>query len=533
MQIPAILLAKKKGWRVYVADADAEAPGIKYADEFVNIDLKDRISMLEAAKKIKIRTGLDGVFTAGTDFSTTVAWVAEKMHLPGIPYTVSITATDKSRMREVFKKKGVPSPDFVYLSDRQNIRKAVECLKFPLVVKPVDNMGARGVRRVDDFHELENAVEKALDKSRIGRVIVESYMDGPELSLDALIHKNNITICGIADRHIYFPPYFVEMGHTMPTKMDKAQVDAAVDIFKRGIRAIGIDNGAAKGDIKITSKGAMVGEIAARLSGGYMSGWTFPYSSGVSVTGAALNIAVGLDPGNLQPVKHDVSAERAFISIPGIVKSLYGIKEVEKSPGVRDLFLRVSLKEHVKFPTNNVEKCGNIISSASDYSDAVRRAEEAVQKIFIRLEPGNSETESFLFPERTDKFLSNTWALRLKQKDNIDALKLMKPFKNSTKMSSGNTSGINILMLPRIEDETGKDWHGSGISFLLKRLSFITGVKFISTVKPGNNSFILGSLFWNSFLKGGLQGGIYIIDTVNMLLKNRKPVNTYFNRVLK
>ena len=116
MQIPAIRTARQKGWKVYVADVNKEAPGRKYADEFLNIDIKDKPSILEAAERIKSSTGLDGVFTAGTDFSTTVAWVAEKLRLPGIPYSVSVAATDKSLMREIFRKKGVPSPDFVHLS---------------------------------------------------------------------------------------------------------------------------------------------------------------------------------------------------------------------------------------------------------------------------------------------------------------------------------------------------------------------------------------------------------------------------------
>ena len=533
MQIPAIRTARQKGWKVYVADVNKEAPGRKYADEFLNIDIKDKPSILEAAERIKSSTGLDGVFTAGTDFSTTVAWVAEKLRLPGIPYSVSVAATDKSLMREIFRKKGVPSPDFVYLSQDENINRVVEMLKFPMVVKPVDNMGARGVRRVDDIYELKTAVKNAWDKSRIRKAIVESYISGPELSLDALVYKNKITICGIADRHIHFPPYFVEMGHTMPTKLAARDVKAAADVFKLGIRALGIDNGAAKGDIKVTATGAVVGEIAARLSGGYMSGWTFPYSSGVSVTGEALNIAVGLEPGNLKPVKHNVSAERAFISIPGRVKNLYGIKKAGESPYIKDLFLRISVQDTVNFPTNNVEKCGNVISMASDHASAVSSAEKAVQKIFIRLEPGNEETESFLFPDKTDKFINSTWALKLERKENINALKGMKPFKKHDAVNIGRKSPISILALPQMEYENGKDWHGARISYLIKRLTDITDIRFISAVNKKRKGLILGSLFWNSFLKGGLQGGVYILDTVNMLIKEGRPLDEYFNRVLK
>jgi len=244
-----------------------------------------------------------------------VAWVAEKLRLPGIPYAVAQNATDKGRMRARFRAKAVPCPRFYTVdrgpegergeqrqpADRPPAERPPEGFCFPLVVKPVDNMGARGVRRVDREEDYAAAVEVAVGQSRNRRVIVEEYMEGPELSLDAVVFHGQATVCGVADRHIYFPPYFVEMGHTMPSDLDPELLRQAQEVFLAGIRALGIRNGAAKGDIKLTPSGPAIGEIAARLSGGYMSGWTFPLSCGVEVTEAALNIAVGLPPGDLTP----------------------------------------------------------------------------------------------------------------------------------------------------------------------------------------------------------------------------------------
>ncbi|NOY09081.1 MAG: ATP-grasp domain-containing protein [Spirochaetes bacterium] len=532
MQLPAIRIAKRKGWKVFLADADSKAPGIDIADEFVNVDLKDRDGMLKAARNIRIKNGLDGIFTAGTDFSTTVAWVAEKMNLPGIPYDVAAAATDKSRMRSVFKDNNVPSPAFLYVKKDDNLQKVTEVLDFPLVVKPVDNMGARGVRRVNNGYELKNAVDDAYKNSRSGKVIIESYITGPELSLDAIVYKGRITVCGIADRHICFPPYFVEMGHTMPSVMGRKYLKEAVDVFKRGVKAIGIDNGAAKGDIKISSGGAVVGEIAARLSGGYMSGWTFPYSSGIEVTEAALNIAAGLKPGNLKPVRSMVSAERAFISIPGKVKEIYGTEEARAVKGIQDLFMRISIGSIVRFPTNNVEKCGNVISLGADHDDAVNSAEAAVRKIFILLEPEDSRTESFLFPLKEQTFYLNTYAYRLERKNNRDAAANIKSFKFAEGRETDWNGTVNVVMLSEIEEERCCDWHGSGIQYILKKIPDIAGIRFISSFAAAEkNSFVLGSLFWKAFLKGGFQGGMYIIDTVKQLLKNRQSIRNYFNRV--
>ncbi len=110
MQLPGIRLAKQSGWRVIVADGNMEALGSPLADHFEAVDLKDKDGLLAVARQYHTRYGLDGVFTAGTDFSSSVAWVSEKMGLPGITFEAAMRATDKCLMREAFQRAGVPSP---------------------------------------------------------------------------------------------------------------------------------------------------------------------------------------------------------------------------------------------------------------------------------------------------------------------------------------------------------------------------------------------------------------------------------------
>ena len=146
---------------------------------------------------------------------------------------------------------------------------------------------------INDISEFIPAVEKAIANSRSGRAIFEEYMDGREFSIDSLVINGNVTITGFAERHIYYPPYFIEMGHTMSAELTENEYNLLRSEFVKAVHALGLTNGVAKADIKLTSKGAMIGEIAARLSGGYMSGWTFPYASGINLTRQALLIALG------------------------------------------------------------------------------------------------------------------------------------------------------------------------------------------------------------------------------------------------
>ncbi|TFG65038.1 MAG: ATP-grasp domain-containing protein, partial [Spirochaetales bacterium] len=288
MQIPALTAARKMGLKVYAADVNDKAPGISLAHEFLHVDLRNREEMAEAAAAIARSGGLHGVFTAGTDFSTTVAWVAEKLGLPGISYETALNATDKARMRGVFSRAGIPSPPFCLVEGTADNLPEADLPPLPVVVKPVDNMGARGIRRIDNRDDLGEAVTAALAFSGSRRCIVEGYIPGPEFSIDSLVYRGRITVCGFADRHIVFPPCFVEMGHTIPSVLDDKTRDRIVEVFTAAALALGIDNGAAKGDVKLSPEGPVIGEIAARLSGGYMSGWTYPYASGVPLTEAAL-----------------------------------------------------------------------------------------------------------------------------------------------------------------------------------------------------------------------------------------------------
>jgi biotin carboxylase len=524
MQIPAIKIAKKNEWQVIVADRYEKAVGASLSDIFEKVDLKDYRRMAKMARAYKEKGMLDGVFTAGTDFATTVAYVAEYCDLSGISYDTALRATDKSLMRQVFKDTGVPSPDFISLTEGQNPLKVLDCMDFPLVVKPVDNMGARGVRRVDKREELTDAFQIAIESSRNGKAIIESYMDGPELSLDAIVYKGRITITGIADRDIRFPPYFVEMGHTMPSILDKKVLKDAADVFIRGIKALGINTGAAKGDIKVTSKGVMVGEIAARLSGGFMSGWTYPYSTGIEVTDAAMKIAMGFSPGKIEEKWNKYSAERAFISIPGKVKDITGLEYVLKIPGIKNCFLLKNRGDTVTLPRNNVEKCGNIITQARTQEEAVQKAEEGLKHIIIRLEPDCRDTEHFLFSKHQNAFFHNMLAFRIKEKENMQALQSMPRYK-SDGLGSANRIMMEILTLPDLQGEKGTDWHHVPLTEALKIFGRITGIPFVRN--QGAGRFLLGRLFWDAFLKGGIQGGLYIIDTLTKKLKEGNRIESF------
>ncbi len=430
MQLPAIRIAAEEGMRVIVADGNAGCPGRAVADRFEHVDLNDLDGMTECAR----RHSVDGVFTAGTDFSTTVAWVAETLGLPGIDYATALRSRDKARMRRVLGDAGVLVPPFCVYENLRKVTGGSDSagsdthgeVPFPAVVKPVDNMGARGVRRIGSSSELESALRAATKESRTGRVLCESFIPGREYSIDAISYGGSVYPCGLADRHITFPPFFVEIGHTIPSTLSAIRRDFLERGFAAAVRALGIDPGAAKGDVFLVprenapqwlvSRAAtsrlerqrdtgsfsresndfvVIGEIAARLSGGYMSGWTYPFARGFEPIRAALRIAVGHDPGPIRETRSRYAAERAIVSIPGQIDRIDGVEKYGHEAD--SIFLTRSTGQSVALPTSNVEKCANVIVTGDSYIEACDRADLLRQRIRVRLATANDDTELFLF----------------------------------------------------------------------------------------------------------------------------------------
>ena len=533
MQKPAILEAKKIAHTV-VVDANKNAVCVPLADEFFQIDLKNKEEIFSLAQKLNSHGNvLKGIFTAGTDFSTSVSYSAQKLNLPCHSFLSTLNATDKSLMRECFKKNNVPSPYFAHFCQKdykiEEINDFAQKIGFPLVVKPCDNMGARGCRIVRAQNELFSAVNDGFNFSRNKTIIIEEYMDGPEFSIDALVYNGTLTVTGFADRHIFYPPYFIEMGHTLPSNIEENKKNELISVFAQGVKVLGLSCGAAKADIKYTKNGPMIGEIAARLSGGYMSGWTFPYSSDFSLTKQALLIACGLEPEELlqnrKPLLSEfpknsknkevpfslfeipskkVSAERAWISIPGVVQNILGLENAKIS-GVKDVLPReIKIGEQIDFPRNNVSKCGNVIAVSSDYKKAAQIAEKSVSKIFIRLKPNNQKTNNFLssvensaeksFPPDAYSFYSQIKDLKIP----------------GTILE--NTPAKNFIpeMLKKYFSSSEKSWD---YLTLQESLDF-----FDENFKI--HPELSCEIFFKALFRGGRQAIVYVSDSVSENLKN-------------
>ena len=385
LQLPVIRTAKELSLFTVVVDQNPECVGAQACDYFIESSTQDIEATVHEMEKFHHNTKqINGVLTVGTDVSTTVAACAKKLGLPGITPEAALSASDKYLMRQTLRQANIPVPDFELVDSYSKAIEIFEKLESDCVIKPVQNMGARGVRRITKIDELKDAYELAVSYSQNRKVIVEKYIDAPELSIDALIHNNQIHITGVADRIIEYEPYFVETGHILPSNLPQEQVNYAIETFKKGIRALNLHIGAAKGDIKVSGSGCFIGEIAARLSGGFMSAYTYPYATGVDLMKNILYISLGFPPVDLEPTHNWVAVERAIIAPPGIIKQIEGLDDVKTVKYFKDVFFDCKIGDKINAPKNNLDKCGHIIVAAPNRTAAIIASHNAVSKIKVR-----------------------------------------------------------------------------------------------------------------------------------------------------
>jgi hypothetical protein len=264
-----------------------------------------------------------------------------------------------------------------------------------------------------------------------------------------------------------------------------------------------------------------------------MSGWTYPYASGVEVTRGAILVALGKKPEGLKPRKFWTSAERAFISIPGKIRSIHGIDAARNVPYVKDLFLRVTEGSTVTFPENNVSKCGNIISAAPERNEAIKSAENAASTVLIRLESPNPQTEAFLaeLPSASQSFPPDAFSLPAESYALLSGLPGIRRFlpNSQTAQAAEKNAGeeeliamlrdpgtdIAILPFPEFTQSDLRDYAGRSVEESLNAVRNLSDLSLPVTDKPMSlrrPTVFLGSLFWNAFIRGGYQGAAYLVD---------------------
>ena len=392
--VPGIRRAKDMGLHVVVSDMNPKAPGFAIADDKIIASTYDVEATLSAAKDYhkKVRP-IDGVICIASDVPLTVASVAAELGLPGIPVEAARLASDKILMKNRFQEKGIAIPWFSEVFSYKHLKEIVSQRGFPLVIKPVDSRGARGVLRLTASIDLQWAYHHALSESPSKRVMVEEYLDGQQISTEAIIQRGVGVTPGFTERNYEyldrFEPFIIENGGHQPTSLPMHVQESVSELAIEAGRALGVETGIIKGDMVYTDAGPKVIEVATRLSGGWFSTDQIPLATGVDLIGAAIRIALGeyvpLD--EVRPKHWRGVAIRYFFPEPGRITAIKNTEKFNDVSWVHKLIFFVKPGDIVEEVTNHTKRAGCVITTGETRDEAIARAEEVIRTVHIETIP--------------------------------------------------------------------------------------------------------------------------------------------------
>lgn len=238
---PAIIKAKELGFETHVFSWSADEIGEKTADFFYPTSIRKKEEILEKSREIKPQ----GIISLSSDIAAvTASYIAEELGLTGNGYSTTIAATNKLLSRRIFEKNNIPQPKFFGIGDEMAFPDSKN-LSFPVVVKPSDRSGSRGVVKIKSRTELLRSLSEARDISFERKAIVEDYIFGRHYSCECISYKGDHTILTYTKReNIERPSCFIEHFNSQPANLTEKQKKEAESIVLKTLDVLKIKNGA-------------------------------------------------------------------------------------------------------------------------------------------------------------------------------------------------------------------------------------------------------------------------------------------------
>ena len=381
-QLFAIKTAKAMGLTVLAVDINPNAPGFELVDHHEIISTRNVSKIIKFVDNyISNGNNIDGVLVMGSDIPHVVSQIADHIGTFSIPINSANLATNKFKMKEQFKKSNIKIPWYSLISEFDELKKIIQKRNFPLVIKPLDNSGSRGVFLLKSDTDLLCIFKECLSFSSIKKILVEEFLPGLQISTETIMYQNKGYTVGFADRNYemleMFSPRIIENGGTIPSKLDDSTKKEIEDLVEKAALSLGISNGVVKGDVVLTPDGGphMI-EMAARLSGGDFSESLIPLGTGVNIVKAAIKISLSeeLDPESLNLKHSQYVANRYFFVKPGILKQIDGIDVVSNKPWIKKLDFWYSIGDEITEIKSHADRFGVFVvigDSLEDLNDKI------------------------------------------------------------------------------------------------------------------------------------------------------------------
>lgn len=299
----AIKEAKRLGYYVITADYLPNNPGHKFADEYHNVSTIDKEAVLALAQELKI----DGIVAYASDpAAPTAAYVAEKMGLPTSPYRSVEILSNKDLFRAYLQEHGFNCPKAMGFTEYEDALEHIDEFTLPVMVKPVDSSGSKGITKLTDWSKLQDAVEEALSYSRGKRFLVEEFIvkKGHQISGDAFSVDGKLVFHCLGNE--FYDPNcdkdFAPLGECWPFQMDHKYIEDLETQLQRLMSSLGMKSNEYNVEAIVGEDDKVyLLELGAR-SGGSLIPQVVEHATGINMVTWVIQAAAG-DPIDLSALR--------------------------------------------------------------------------------------------------------------------------------------------------------------------------------------------------------------------------------------
>lgn len=341
-QIPPIKYAKEQGHYVITCDYLPDNPGHQYADEYHNVSTTEMDDVLELAKKLNV----DGIVAYASDpAAPTQAYVANLMGLPSNPYHAVEILSRKDYFRAFMEENGFLVPKSESFNNIEDAFSWFDELKKPVIVKPVDSSGSKGVTKVHKEEELLHAFTYALEFSRAKRVVIEEFFvrDGYQVAGDGFIVDGKLVFRCWANEHFdkECNP-LVPIGESFPSIMTDYTLQQAQTETQRLLDLLGMKQGALNFDFHYNKNGDFSFLELGPRNGGNLIPEVIKYATDVDLIKYTVDSALGFDCSDLvmREVKGYFSSYMLHSIEDGIVKEISYSDEIRNNILKENIFIQ-------------------------------------------------------------------------------------------------------------------------------------------------------------------------------------------------
>jgi len=380
-QVPLIETVQRLGYHAVAIDMDPDAVGGKVADHFEPVNITDSDAAIELGRRMKII----GAVSDQTDLAVpALAEICTSLGLPGPSYETALNTTNKARMRNLAKGTGLRNPKYRVCADSQTAVSAIDedhpdapgGVGLPCVVKPTDSQASRGVQKIVDRNELEDAVSEAFRYTREGKVLVEGFVQGTEVTVEGCRYAGSTHLLGISTKRHTPPPHILAMNLEFPAQLPDETLREIESCYMNLVDSLGISAGSIHGEFIVGSDGIYLVEMANRGGGSGTSSHLIPAISGVDLLEANVHYATGNERA-VERTRNRASVMRFLLFDPGVVEEINGYDEACALPGVVHFVMYIKPGDTLVPAVMDTQRHGCLITVADTIGEAREIADSA------------------------------------------------------------------------------------------------------------------------------------------------------------